>query len=107
VFAPDTAYTPAIGALGRRAPLVAAILGNGAYDPYIRNHASPEQVWQMFTESGARFLLTIHRDTFRLGREPPGDALARVLVAAGPEADRVVLRRIGETWELRGALLGD
>lgn len=100
LFAPDTAYTPALGRHAARGPLAAAIIGNGAYDPWIWNHADPEQVWRMFRETGARFLLPIHADTFRLGREPPGEALARVLAAAGPEAHRVVVRRVGDTWSL-------
>jgi L-ascorbate metabolism protein UlaG (beta-lactamase superfamily) len=98
LFASDTAYTPALGRLGRGRTISAAIIGNGAYDPWIRNHASPEQVWRMFTESGARALIPIHWDTFRLGKEPLGNALARLLTAAGPEAARIVVRRIGETW---------
>ena len=98
LFASDTAYTPALGRLGADRPITAAILGNGAYDPWIRNHADPEQVWRMFTETGAHVLIPIHWDTFRLGREPLGEALARLLAAAGPQADRVVIRRIGETW---------
>jgi len=77
-----------------------AIIGNGAYDPWVWNHATPEQVWQMFVESGARYLIPIHCDTFRLGREPEGDALRRLLAAAGPRADAVVVRRVGETWSM-------
>ena len=98
LFAPDTAYTEAIGRAGAARPIAAAIIGNGAYDPWIRNHASPEQVWRMFTETRARALIPIHWDTFRLGREPLGEAIARLLAAAGPDADRIVIRRIGETW---------
>src|SRR5262245_8980239 len=98
LFASDTAYTTAIGRLAAARPITAAILGNGAYDPWIRNHANPEQVWRMFTESGARVLIPIHWDTFRLGKEPLGEALARLLAAAGTEQDRIVIRRIGETW---------
>lgn len=98
LFASDTAYTPAIGRLGDGRALTAAILGAGAYDPWIHNHADPEQVWRMFTESRAGVLIPIHWDTFRLGKEPLGEALARLLAAAGAAADRVVIRRIGETW---------
>ena len=100
LFASDTAYTPAIGTLGRARGITVAVLGNGAYDPWIMNHANPEQVWRMFTESGARWLIPVHWDTFRLGKEPLGEAMARLLAAAGPEADRVVIRRIGDTWTL-------
>ena len=101
LFASDTAYTPALGALGKKQPITAAIIGNGAYDPWVRNHATPEQVWQMFRETGASWLLPIHWDTFRLGKEPVGDAMHRLVAAAGKDTERIVFRRIGETWTLR------
>ena len=100
LFASDTAYTDAIGKLGRDRHITVAILGNGAYDPWIMNHASPEQAWHMFEDSGACFLVPCHWDTFRLGKEPIGDAIARLVAAAGREADRVVIRTIGETWTM-------
>ncbi len=98
LFASDTAYTERIGRLGARRPITVAILGNGAYDPWIHNHADPEQVWRMFEQSRARWLIPVLWDTFRLGKEPIGDAMRRLLAAAGPAADRIVIRRIGETW---------
>jgi L-ascorbate metabolism protein UlaG (beta-lactamase superfamily) len=100
LFASDTAYTPLLGTVARTREADVAILGNGAYDPWIANHANPEQVWRMFEESGARYLLPVHWDTFRLGKEPLGDAMRRLLAAAGPKADRVVIRRIGDTWTM-------
>jgi L-ascorbate metabolism protein UlaG (beta-lactamase superfamily) len=98
LFAPDTAYTDAVGRIGRTHPLAVAILGIGAYDPWIRHHADPEQAWRMFAASGARAMVPVHWDTFRLGKEPVGEAITRLLAAAGPDADRVVIRRVGETW---------
>jgi L-ascorbate metabolism protein UlaG (beta-lactamase superfamily) len=95
LFASDTAYTREFA---RLAPLDLAILGNGAYDPWIHNHANPEQVWQMFVDSGARFLVPVHWDTFRLGLEPIGDAIRRLIAAAGPDASRIVVREIGGEW---------
>jgi L-ascorbate metabolism protein UlaG (beta-lactamase superfamily) len=100
IFASDTAYTPKLGAVARERGVTVAIVGNGAYDPWVMNHATPEQVWRMFEESGARYLIPIHFDTFRLGKEPLGEAMTRLLAAAGPAADRVVIRGIGETWTL-------
>ncbi len=100
LFASDTAYTDKIGSAGRAREVTVAILGNGAYDPWIANHADPEQVWKMFEESGARYLIPIHWDTFRLGKEPLGDAMRRLLASAGAERDRVVIRGIGETWSM-------
>lgn len=100
LFASDTAYTEAIGELAEKRRIDAAIIGNGAYDPWIMNHANPEQVWRMFRESKACYLLPIHWGTFRLGKEPVGEAMERLLAAAGDEADRIVIRRIGETWTM-------
>jgi L-ascorbate metabolism protein UlaG (beta-lactamase superfamily) len=100
LFASDTAYTPTLGALGRARDVTVAILGNGAYDPWVMNHANPEQVWQMFEESGAQYLIPVHWDTFRLGREPLGDAMRRLVAAAGAHDDRIVVRSIGETWRM-------
>ena len=70
----------------------------GAYDPWIMNHANPEQAWRMFLASGACYLLPVHFDTFRLGKEPLGEAMSRLLAAAGPNASRVAIRGIGDTF---------
>jgi len=99
LFAPDTAFTREFARFARETPpLDLAILGNGAYDPWHANHANPEEAWQMFLDSGARWLAPVHWDTFRLGREPLGDALRRLLAAAGPDAGRIVFRQIGDEW---------
>jgi len=101
LFASDTAFTRDFARFRDDArPLDVAIFGNGAYDPWIRNHANPEQVWTMFRDTGARRLVPIHWDTFRLGKEPIGDAIRRLLAAAGPDADRIVVREIGGEWVL-------
>lgn len=100
LFASDTAYTPSVGAGARARGVSVAIIGTGAYDPWISNHADPEQVWRMFEESGARYLIPVHWDTFRLGKEPLGDAMRRLIAAAGSQSDRIVVRGIGETWAL-------
>ena len=99
LFAGDTADTDAFAPL-RGQPVDLAILPIGAYDPWIYNHASPEQAWRMAQDMGARHVLPVHHSTFRLSREPAEEPVARLLVAAGPERDRVALTRIGETWVL-------
>ncbi|HSD09814.1 MAG TPA: MBL fold metallo-hydrolase [Candidatus Binatia bacterium] len=101
LFASDTAYSPELAAYAKRHQVTVAILGIGAYDPWIWNHETPEQAWQTFLESGARYLIPVHWDTFRLGKEPVGEAMSRLLAAAGPQAGRVVIREIGETWTIR------
>jgi L-ascorbate metabolism protein UlaG (beta-lactamase superfamily) len=97
LIACDSAYTDLFGALASNPPEV-AVFSNGAYDPWIRNHANPEQVWSMFQQTGATYLLPIHWGTFRLGKEPVDEPMSRLLAAAGAESDRVVLREIGGTW---------
>lgn len=99
LFASDTASTTLFDRFrSAEAPLDLAILGNGAYDPWIRNHANPEQVWRMFVASGARWLMPVHWDTFRLGREPLGDAMRRLEAAAGADGGRIVIDHIGGQW---------
>jgi len=95
----DSAYTDLFGALASDPPEI-AIFSNGAYDPWIWNHANPEQVWSMFKDTGAKYLVPIHWGTFRLGKEPVEDPMNRLLAAAGPESDRIVLREIGGTWTM-------
>ena len=57
-FAGDTAYTEKLADLKDRGPIDLAILPIGAYDPWIVNHVSPEEAWQMFRATGARVRAT-------------------------------------------------
>jgi L-ascorbate metabolism protein UlaG (beta-lactamase superfamily) len=98
VFAGDTAYTDSFGRLRSRGPIDLAILPIGAYDPWIYNHASPEEAWRMFRSLGAGYLLPIHHSTFRLSREPVDEPVRRLLAAAGEEGGRVALTEVGATW---------
>jgi L-ascorbate metabolism protein UlaG (beta-lactamase superfamily) len=92
LFAGDTALTHAFDDL-RGVDL--AIFGIGAYAPWEHAHATPEQVWRMFSAMRAGRLLPVHHGTFDLGEEAPGEALARLLAAAGDERDRVVPLPVG------------
>jgi L-ascorbate metabolism protein UlaG (beta-lactamase superfamily) len=97
LLACDSADTNLFASLAGDPPEVAAF-SIGAYDPWIWNHASPEQVWSMFVSTHARYLLPIHWGTFKLSREPMDEPMRRLVAAAGAEADRIVLRHIGRTW---------
>lgn len=97
LFAGDTAYQEHFRYLG---PLDAIIIGIGAYDPWIWNHADPEQAWAMSRDAGAERVIPVHHQTFRQSREPWDEPLARLLAAAGDEAGRIVIRRIGGQWAL-------
>ncbi|HXI21493.1 MAG TPA: MBL fold metallo-hydrolase, partial [Gemmatimonadales bacterium] len=76
-----------------------ALMPIGAYDPWIDNHADPEQAWAMARDLRARHVMPIHHSTFRLSREPAHEPLERFLAAAGSERERVVGTVLGESWE--------
>jgi len=105
LLACDSAITDLFGALHQNPPEVAAF-SIGAYDPWIRNHANPEQVWTMFVQTGARYLVPLHWGTFRLSKEPMDEPMRRLVAAAGGESNRIVLRKIGLTWTLPRAAEG-
>ncbi|MGO9061654.1 MAG: MBL fold metallo-hydrolase [Candidatus Binataceae bacterium] len=98
LIACDTAFTPVFSELKDDPPLIAAFSA-GAYDPWIRNHANPEQVWEMFRESGARYLIPIHWGTFRLSKEPMDEPIKRLIRDAGPQAGRIVIRNVGGVFQ--------
>jgi L-ascorbate metabolism protein UlaG (beta-lactamase superfamily) len=93
LFAGDTAMTRAFEGLG---PIDLAIMGIGAYDPWVHAHATPEQVWEMATGMGARRVLPVHFGTFKLGDEGEGEPMRRLLDAAGSDRARVLQVEEGE-----------
>jgi L-ascorbate metabolism protein UlaG (beta-lactamase superfamily) len=99
LLACDSAMTNLLESLHHNPPDVAAF-SIGAYNPWIWNHANPEQVWTMFVQTGARYLIPIHWGTFRLSKEPIDEPMQRLIRAAGTEADHIVLREIGIPWVL-------
>jgi len=99
LLACDSAYTRLFREL-RPLDLTIAAFSIGAYNPWIANHANPEQVWSMFEDSGAKYLLPIHWGTFRLSAEPRDEPLARLFRAAGAERWRIVLPQIGVAWSM-------
>lgn len=98
LYAGDTAHTDQLLPLRARGPLAAAIMPIGAYDPWIANHCSPEEAWSMARALEARAIVPVHHSTFRLSREPMTEPLERLRGAAGAEADRIALSRLGESW---------
>ena len=98
---PATPPTPMSSTrIGERVKVDLAILPIGAYDPWIANHASPEQAWRMFKELGAEYLLPVHHSTFRLSREPVEEPMERLLAAAGSRGGGWWSSEIGATWSL-------
>jgi L-ascorbate metabolism protein UlaG (beta-lactamase superfamily) len=97
LLACDSADTDVFASLAADPPEVAAF-SIGAYNPWIWNHANPDQVWSMFLSTHARYLVPIHWGTFRLSKEPMDEPMNRLIAAAGDQAGRIVLRQIGGTW---------
>ena len=102
LFAGDTAHTHAFDPLAESGGVDLAVFGIGAYDPWEHAHATPEQVWSMYTRlcggtpRGA--LLPMHHSTFVLGREPMHEPLQRLRAAAGSEVGRIVAELPGQAW---------
>lgn len=97
LYGGDTAYQEWFKDIGA---VDLAILGIGAYDPYIRAHASPEQAWTMAGHVRADFVMPMHHSTFRLSHEAMNEPIERILTAAGRESERIVNREVGESWKI-------
>jgi L-ascorbate metabolism protein UlaG (beta-lactamase superfamily) len=100
VFGGDTAYTDSFKSLKSSKPIDLAIMPIGAYDPWIHVHCNPEQAWAMANHAGAEYVLPVHHQTFKLGRESRYEPIERALVAAGSTPERVCVREIGEEFHL-------
>lgn len=95
LYGGDTAWGPHFKELGR---VDLAMLGIGAYDPYLAAHATPEQAWAMADQMRAAFMLPMHHSTFRLSHEPMHEPMERLLAVAGRGADRLICRAAGDVW---------
>ncbi|OGB93607.1 MAG: hypothetical protein A3H39_15855, partial [candidate division NC10 bacterium RIFCSPLOWO2_02_FULL_66_22] len=102
LFGGDTAYTERLPAAMHGRALEVAILPIGGYNPYIANHANPEQAWDLFHEMRARYLIPMHWRTFRMSHERPFEPYERLSTAVNGSARRIALHTIGETWRLPG-----
>jgi L-ascorbate metabolism protein UlaG (beta-lactamase superfamily) len=96
----DTASTEAFRAHRRYGPYEAAIMPIGAYDPWIRNHCTPEQAVTMADAAGARLFVPVHHQSFQLSREPVNEPIERAQAALSAERGRLAIREIGQTVTL-------
>lgn len=99
LYGGDTAYHDGFRDIGR---VDLAIVGIGAYDPYVAAHATPEQAWAMVNQVHADHVLPMHHSTFRLSHEPLEEPMDRLLSIAGREADRIVIHSVGHQWPPAG-----
>jgi len=97
----DTAVTAAFRNHRRYGPFDAAVMPIGAYDPWIYNHCTPEQAVAMADAAGARLIVPVHHQSFRLSNEPFMEPIDRIQQALAKEHDRLALREIGETIVIR------
>jgi L-ascorbate metabolism protein UlaG (beta-lactamase superfamily) len=100
IFAGDTALTNSFSELRDGRPYDLAIMGIGAYQPWIRSHCTPEQAVAMANAAGARFIMPVHHQTFKLSFEPFREPIERFVRALAHEPERIALREIGETFVL-------
>jgi L-ascorbate metabolism protein UlaG (beta-lactamase superfamily) len=100
LFAGDTAMTETFAALRRHGAIDIAIMSIGAYNPWIQSHCTPEQAIEMAAAAGARFIVPVHHQTFRLSFEPFREPIERFEAALSKTPERIALRRIGETFVL-------
>ncbi len=100
IYGSDTAMTDAFAKLNDGMPYDLAIMGVGAYDPWIRAHSTPEQAVTMADAASARFIMPVHHQTFRLSVEPFREPIERFTRALAASPERIALREIGETFVL-------
>jgi L-ascorbate metabolism protein UlaG (beta-lactamase superfamily) len=93
----DTAATPLFRDHRRFGPFDAAVMPIGAYDPWIRNHCTPEQAVTMADAAGARLFVPVHHQSFQLSREPFLEPIERAQEALAKERERLALGEIGQT----------
>jgi L-ascorbate metabolism protein UlaG (beta-lactamase superfamily) len=100
LFTGDTAMTDNFAMLPGDGPVDVAIMPIGAYNPWIRSHCTPEQAVEMANATGARFIVPVHHQTFRLSAEPFHEPIERFEAALSKTPERIALREIGETFVL-------
>jgi L-ascorbate metabolism protein UlaG (beta-lactamase superfamily) len=102
LFGGDSAYQEYYRALGEQnVPIDLAILAIGAYDPWIRVHANPEQAVAMANHMKAKSILPIHWGTFTLSSEPVNEPIERLKKAVAEHSPQLALEKIGETWKMK------
>src|SRR5438093_12223994 len=89
----------------RRPAIDVAIMPIGSYNPWVQSHCTPEQAVEMANAAGARFIVPVHHQTFRLSLEPFREPIERFEAALSKTPERIALREIGQTFVLPPACL--
>jgi len=77
-----------------------AIMPIGAYNPWRRNHANPEDALQMAAEINAKYFIPIHTKTFQQGVEPFNEPIDWMKRIAPNYNIKIGLEEIGQTFIL-------
>lgn len=96
----DTAFTDSFLKLNDGQPYDLGVVAIGAYDPWIRVHATPEQAIAMCDAAGVRYVLPVHHQTFKLSFEPFREPIERFKHALQKAPERIAVRELGETFVL-------
>jgi L-ascorbate metabolism protein UlaG (beta-lactamase superfamily) len=100
LFSGDTALTDSFAELRTRYRIDLAIMSIGCYNPWIRTHCNPEEALQMANAAGAKFIMPVHHQTFRLSFELAREPIERFRSALQRAPERIALSEIGETFVL-------
>ena len=96
-FGPKRYIAPALRS-GDLPPIDVVLLSHAHMKPWIWNHCTPEQAVEMANQAGARYLVPVHHQTFRLSNEPLTEPIRRLEEALQREPKRLALRKIGESF---------
>jgi L-ascorbate metabolism protein UlaG (beta-lactamase superfamily) len=97
LVAGDTAMTPIFSEFRRFGPFDAAVMPIGAYNPWIWAHCTPEQAIAMASAAGARLIVPVHHQSFKLSNEPFNEPIERAQQALAQEPERLAIRELGQT----------
>lgn len=96
LFGGDTAMTDLFKKSGESADI--AIMPVGAYNPWLRNHCTPEEALQMAKDLNAEIFIPIHCNTLKQGMEPFHEPLTRLRKAHNDFGIKLGLDNIGQTY---------
>jgi len=96
----DTAFTPLFEKLRSDKPIDLMLAPIGAYHPWVTSHCSPEEAVEMANMAGAKYIMPIHHQTFKLSWEPMTEPIERFKAALAAAPERIALTGIGETFVL-------
>ncbi|MCK6613673.1 MAG: MBL fold metallo-hydrolase [Ignavibacteriaceae bacterium] len=96
LFGGDTAMTDLFKKSGEKADI--AIMPIGAYNPWLRNHCTPEEALEMANHVEAKVFIPIHCNTLKQGMEPFHEPLTRLRNAHQTYNISLGLDNVGQTF---------